>query len=344
MYTCEEKKKATENGTYIFNKVYDVAISEEKFFHKHFENPFCVETPFLIDYEDDKPVIMRWMMGMDMIYNSNKIKAVQSSDDAALPEVRGIGFIKIIKASEKIMKNNGTDLVYGCYYHGKAMEIALKIGEKNIVNLYDAKLPLGDNVYKWKRFNFPVPKCFMNLRAAKHIKKLKKSAKDCVCTIDVSDEIPFTDTDYELINSDMSLRVSRSRNYYGWKLSPRNKKDIKFITARKDNILTGFLIVVSENEKDTIVDWDVFAEGNEKNAILAAMTLKICNKKSIIAPSLNPESGEMALFTNIGFDDASLHSVPVYICAKAFNAELQDIIYNPKNWKHRPIDADYFLN
>ena len=242
------------------------------------------------------------------------------------------------------MKNNGADLVYGCYHPGKAMEIAQKIGEKNIVNLYDANLPLNDSIYKWKRFKIPVPKFLMKLRAKKHIAVLKKASRNCDSRIFISTDIPFTDEDYELINSDSALRVSRSKAYYDWKLSLYSKEKIKYVISRKNNILTGFLIIISGTERDIIVDWDVFENAEKKNGILAAMILAVCNTKSIAVPSLNPQRGEMALFTNVGFNDASLHGTPVYICTKAFNNNLQDIIYNPKNWKHRHIDADYFLN
>lgn len=346
MYTEEEKKKAISSGTYIFNEVYRKNISEEAFSHKHFGNPFCTEIPYIIDFIDEKPSVMRWMMGMDMVCGDKKIKAVQSSDDAALPEVRGLAFIKIRKASEKIMKSENTDFVYGCFYPGNAMEIAEKFGEKNIVNLYTAKLPLNESVYRWKRFNIPICKPISRIRAKKHIKNLQKLSLYSDNNVVVSNTCPFAEEDYTTINTGTALRVTRSKEYYAWKFAKINSADISYITTRKNGNLTGFAIVKKEETEDVIIDWDVFEGSYEKKLSTLAMIIsKSCNgNKCISAPSLNPENGELKLFLDLGFKDMRLQKAPVCICAKAFNKEISEIINNSENWKHRFIDADYFLN
>lgn len=344
MHNDEEIKKVISDGTFVFNAVFDNNTSEKVFAHKHFENPYIFETPYLMEYEEEKPVAMRWMMGMNMSYCGQKLKAIQSSDDAALSESRGFTFIKIRKASEKIMKSSGIDFVYGCFYPGNAMDIAEKLGEKNIVTLYAAKLPLNDTVYRWKRFNIPIPRCFIKTNAYKLIKKLQSSAKDCNCDIEIFENCPFAEEDFLLINSGDSLRVTRSQIYYEWKFGLLDKKSIKYITARKNGKLVGFIIITIGKGHDTIADWDVFTAENDCDKVLAALILKASTGKSILVPSLNPENHELKLFTSIGFKDARLHEAPICICTKAFNPEVSDIIYEPKNWKHRFIDADYFLN
>jgi len=344
MYTGEEKIKAISDGTHIFNQVYKKNISEETFAHKHFENPFCVETPFLINYLGDAPVAMRWMMGMDMLYRGQHFKAVQSSDDAALPEAKGLAFVKIRKSSERIMKSEGVDFVYGCFYPGNAMDIAEKLGEKNIVNLYAAKLPLSDTVYTWKRFHIPILNYFVKARASKLVKKLQKAAKLCDSEINISQNCPFDEADFEIINDGRVLRVSRSKAYYEWKFSLLDSKSIKYVTARKNGILTGFIIVKAEETEDIIVDWEIFGTDAQKSSLLAAMIIGVCRGKNITVPSLNPTNGEMSVFTHVGFADMHLQKAPVCICAKAFNDAVADIINNQENWKHRDIDADYFLN
>lgn len=344
MYSDEENKKAISDGTLIFNTVYDTSITEEFFAHKHFRNPFLVDTPFLIDYSGDKAVVMRWMMGMDVSFGDQHFKAVQTSDDAVLPDEKGIKFIKVVKNSEKIMKNDGVSFVYGCFYPGTAMGIATKLGEKNIVNMYTARLPLSDTIYSWKRFKFSLPKFAVKFRASQLVKKLKHFSVGCDSKIEISESRPFTEADYSIINSEKALRVSRSDPYYDWKLGLKKKSTLKYIVARKKGKLVGFVIAETHSDKDIIVDWEVFLHGEERKSTLAAMLLKFCRDKSIVVPSLNPESGEMDFFTEIGFSNAKLSAGPVCICAKAFDENITDIIYNAKNWKHRFIDADYFLN
>ena len=344
MHTDEQIKKVISDGTFIFNEVFKKSISDEVFFHKHFDNPNIIEPPYIIEYSEDKPVAMRWMMGMSMLYNGHQLNAVQSSDDASLPEARGLTFLKIRKASEKLMRVSGTDFIYGCFYPGNAMDIAQKLGEKNFVTLYAAKLPLNDTVYAWKRFRIPIPECFVKANAANLIKKLQALSEPCTYNIEISKSCPFSEKDFLLINTDNSLKVGRTQSYYDWKLSSQKKKDVKFITARKKGNLVGFMVVVSDINRDIIADWDIFASGDEQTKILAALVLKASGKKTIIAPSLNPESHELKLFTDIGFSDERLHEAPICICAKAFNQETADIISKPEVWKHRFIDVDYFLN
>lgn len=344
MRTDETIKKIVADGTEVFNTVFEADTTEKFFEHKHFGNPYIVDTPYLMEYADGKPIAMRWMMGMDMAYCGQKLKAVQSSDDAALSDYRGLTFIKIRKSSEKIMKAENIDFVYGCFYPGQAMDIAEKLGEKNIVTLYAAKLPLSDTFFRWKRFNIPILKFFVKSKATKIIKKLNTLSKLSDYETAISENSPFTESDFALINSDGYLRVTRSPAYYGWKFKLRDKESIRYVTARKNGKLIGFIIIIIGEIHDTIADWDVFDTGEDRDRVLASLILKASTGKSIVVPSLNPENHELELFTSIGFKDERLYEAPICICAKAFKSEISTIIAEPKNWKHRFVDTDYFLN
>ena len=91
------------------------------------------------------------------------------------------------------------------------------------------------------------------------------------------------------------------------------------------------------------MDWDVFCE--DKTAILASLLLPICMTAQYFdIPSLNCESGEMKLFTDLGAKDMSKLWAPICICVKPLTDRVDEIAKNPGLWKHRLIDADYFMN
>ena len=117
---------------------------------------------------------------------------------------------------------------------------------------------------------------------------------------------------------------------------------MSFVTARDGMKLCGFLIVKNERETGIIVDWDVLCEN--KSAVLAALLLPLCMTVQYLdIPSLNCENGEMKLFTDLGAKDMSKLWSPICICMKPITERAYEIA-NPRLWKHRLIDADYFMN
>ena len=336
----QEEQKAVKYGTILFHEVYKKNITEEMFADKHFKNPTRLDIPYIIESKNDKPVAMRWMMRENMLYKDVSFSAVQSSDDAVLPEARGLLFLKMRKKALDVMKEEHIDFEYGCFSKGDAMEIAEKFGEVNVVNLYLARFFLHEKSHHWKRFNIPYPTFLSNILLRYRKKRLMNLSSNRI-DVQITNTVPFTEDDYRLFNGDGYLHIERNEKYYCWKTQA--KGDISFIVARENNELQGFLIVKNEGKYASIIDWNVFSD--QCTSVLATMLLPICEQYQYIdIPSLNISNGEMRLFTDIGCKDMSELWAPICICVKPLNDEAGKIVLKAENWKHRLIDADYFLN
>lgn len=335
-----DKLLAVKQGRELFREVYRKEISEEVFCHKHFGNPNALATPYIIESKNDAPVGMRWLMKLKFCCGDSVIWGVQSSDDAVSSEAGGLLFLKMRKKTLSILKEEKIDFEYGCFYPGTAMEIAEKSGEKNVVNLYMARLYLNEKKHRWKRFDIPLPSVVRTPLLKGRRKKLQKSACNDL-TVQINRKCPFSEEDYKLINGNDDLHIERTRAYYDWKTA--YEKELFFITARMESKLCGFLIIKKEAEHATVIDWDAF--GNNRSEVLASMLEPVCTDFQYLdIPSLNVESGEMTLFTDLGAKDMSGLWAPVCICMKPVSDNVAEIVGNPAVWKHRLIDADYFLN
>lgn len=336
----EQTAFAVKQGTELFRKVYNKEISEETFYHKHFDNPTALPVPYIIESQNEQPVAMRWLMKLHFRYNDMRFSGVQSSDDAVSKEARGLLFLKMRKKTLSILKEENIDFEYGCFNPGTAMEIAEKSGEKNVINLQLARLFLNEKKHRWKRFDIVYPGFIKNSLAKKRKSKLSKMARKDL-KVSFEKKCPFNDSDYEQINDTKCFCIERNQAYYQWKTD--YQKDLLFVTARFNDRLLGFLIIKNTGDYGTVIDWDVF--GDNKVSVLAAMLDPVClNYSYLDIPSLNVESGEMKLFTDLGCKDMSDLWAPICICVKPISDSVVSIAENPLNWKHRLIDADYFLN
>ena len=331
---------AVKHGTELFREVYNKEISEETFRHKHFDNPTSLPVPYIIETQDDIPVGMRWLMRLKFRYKDRVFWGVQSSDDAVSSKARGLLFLKMRKKTLSVLKQENIDFEYGCFSPGNAMEIAEKTGEKNIVNLYMARLFLNEKNHKWKRFNIVYPDIIKNMLANSRMNRLKKYAQSDL-SISIDSQCPFTDEDFLKMNDTNCFHIERDQAYYQWKTACYD--NLRFITARMDSNLMGFLVIQNKSGMGIVADWDAF--GDDKVSVLAAMLEPVClDYPYLDIPSLNAENGEMKLFTDLGCKDMSNLWAPICICMKPITDDVASAADNPANWKHRLIDADYFLN
>lgn len=324
----------------LFRSVYHKDIDEETFRHKHFGNPSALPTPYIIASQDGAPVAMRWLMRLDFTCGGERLSGVQSSDDAVSENARGLLFLKMRKKTTDILGANGADFEYGCFSQGEAMEIAEKFGEKNVVDLQLARLFLNERTHRWKRFDIPHPAPVRFLLANVRERHLRSLARpDLIVRVDV--RCPFSDGDYQRMNADPSLHIERNSAYYEWKTS--HTRGIVFVAARDESGLRGYLVLKRTGDIATVADWDIFAP--DKTAVLAAMILPICKTIQYLdIPSLNCERGEMKLFTDVGAKDMSKLWAPICICVKPLTERARQVVEVSHNWKHRLIDADFFLN
>ncbi len=336
----EEKLQAVRDGTELFRKVYRKEISEGTFQHKHFGNPTALSTPYIIEFQNGTPVAMRWLMKLNFCFGGIRLAGAQSSDDAVSEEARGLIFLKMRKKTTSILEEEHIDFEYGCFYRGAAMEIAEKVGERNVINLQLARLYLNEKKHRWKRFDIPYP-TLLRLLLTRNRKQRLSRVSDKGLLVRMDDNCPFMEGDYQRMNADNSFHVERTAAYFEWKTGHRN--DMCFVTAHDGEELRGYLIIKKGAETGTVVDWDIFSE--KKMAILSALLLPLYNMFQYLdIPSLNCERGEMKLFTALGAKDMSKLWAPICICMKPLTERADQIAGNPRNWKHRLLDADYFLN
>lgn len=331
---------AIKQGTELFREVYNKEISDETFRHKHFDNPTSLPVPYIIETQDDIPVGMRWLMRLKFLYKDQVFWGVQSSDDAVSSKARGLLFLKMRKKTLSVLKEENVDFEYGCFSPGNAMEIAVKTGENNVVNLFLARLFLNEKTHKWKRFNIVYPGIVKNTLANSRMNRLKRIAQNDL-SISIDMQCSFTDDDYLTMNDTAYFHIERDQAYYQWKTACYD--NLRFITARLDSKLMGFLVIQNKSGHGIVVDWDVY--GKDKVAVLAAMIEPVCMDYSYLdVPSLNIENGEMKLFTDLGCKDMSSLWAPICICMKPISDNVASVAEDPIRWKHRLIDTDYFLN
>ena len=329
-------KQAVKNGVTLFKMVFKKNITEDVFQHKHFGNPTKMETPYIVKSDGDKPIAMRWMMKLKFVYFGESFFGVQSSDDAVIPQKRGLLFLKMRKESINTMKAENVCFEYGLFTPGESMSIAEKSGEKSVVNLYTARLVLSKRNHLRNLF----PDLAINYINNWKIKRLAKMVSNDTF-VQVIYTNPFTDDDYTIINKSSLLQIERTKEYYDWKLTGID--NITFITARKGKELKGYLILIKEANSAVLIDWDVF--GNDKVVILSAMLIPVINKYDHIdVPYVNADNYEMSLFTEIGCEDIRQWWSTICICVNSFDKEKNQVLLDPKKWKHRLIDSDYFLN
>ena len=343
-----EEQNFSDSCCDIFNTVFPNAISHDVFWHKHYGNPNRLSVPLLVEKIENDTIGMNGFMAAKFICDSKELYAAQSCDSAVLPQYRGKSvFSSIIKRAQNQLKDEGVDFLFG-FPNQNSYPGFIKLGWKHTVDFSRFFLPV--NFYALLR-NKIGKKCariihkILNLIFLSKVNRLAKKTYNC--TIEHYDRCPFTNEDFKVINNCDKIMVKRSIEYYVYKLDNNPTKKFKYITARTDGQLCGFLAYHVLKDEVNIVDWLCVQHDNDK-IVMAKLIKHLINVGAKInMPLINIKSEEIKLLKSLGFWNSAnmilrrdVMILIIYIINSSFEARL----ISPKKWLMRGIDIDTIIS
>ena len=335
----------------IYNKVFSKSMDYEVFYYKHYVNPYKIPTTLLNDEIEGVIAGVNCFMGAKFIVENKEVLAAQSCDSAVLPEYRGKGvFSRIIGLAEKQCERDGIGFLFG-FPNDKSYPGFMKLGWVHVGDFYRAVLPLDTCKFFKRKFGKDIPATIGRIGDILFQKRLKKYSRERNnIDIQISKNCPFSETDFEVINSTEGIMIKRSSEYYKWKIDNNPSKRFKYVTARDEGRLLGFIIceILKDYSLD-IVDWLCFEKdkGGPK-IVLTKMFYELKGQGiSINIHLVNGASGEMKLLESIGFLNASnriMKQRPLPLVVKTFSSEGDNKLLEAKNWICRFMDTDVIIS
>ncbi len=86
-----EQKKNCEDGRSILNSVINDPIAPDIYEKKHYGNPYCLDEPITLSYEDGEPAGVAAFLGMKLIADKKEIPVCQAVDVAVNEKFQGKG-------------------------------------------------------------------------------------------------------------------------------------------------------------------------------------------------------------------------------------------------------------
>lgn len=335
----------------IFNKVFSKNMDTASFYYKHYQNPYKIPVPLLNDEIDGEIAGVNCFMGAKFFIEDKEVFAAQSCDSAVLPQYRGKGvFSRIIRSAEKQCEIDGIKFLFG-YPNGNSYPGFMKLGWTHVGDFYRAVLPLDTCKFFKRKFRKSLPTIIGKIGDSLFQRKLKKYLKKSnKVDIQISENCPFKEADFEIINRTQGIMIKRSAEYYKWKIDNNPSKKFKYILARDGGSLLGFIVYEKSDDSSLdIVDWLCFEQDDEKQKIvLAKMFYELSGQGiSISILLVNEANGEMKMLESIGFLNASnriMKQKPLPLIVKSFSSELDNKLLRSQNWVCRFLDTDVIIS
>jgi len=345
------QKKSIHIPCAIYNKVFSKKIDAATFYYKHYQNPHKISMPLSNDKIDGEITGINGFMGTKFVIGSKEVLAAQSCDSAVLPQYRGKGvFSRIIRSAEKQCQMDGVTFLFG-FPNGNSYPGFIKLGWVHVGDFYRAFLPLNTG----KLFERKLGKLISTIVAivANPLFQLKLkifARKATGVDIQISENCPFMESDYEVINRTEGIIIKRSAECYKWKVDNNPSKRFKYIVARDRDNLLGFIIYKTANGGTiNVVDWQCFEPDKAKQKIvLAKLLYQLRGRGTTISIVLvNAANGEMKMLESLGFLNASnriMKQAPLPLVVKIFSTGINGHLLEVSNWICRGMDTDVMIS
>lgn len=347
-YNHLEEKAFSDKCCDIFNQVFSSNLSQAAFWYKHYENPHRLSTPLLFEKVDNDIAGINGFLAAPFICENEEFYAAQSCDSAVLNEYRGKGiFSSIIKRAQTQLKSGGVDFLFG-FPNQYSYPGFMKMGWKHNADFCRYFLPLNWYLLLKNKIGSPFARIIQFLLNDLTLVRLNRHAnKPLECVIEVYDRCPFTEEDFITINNCGKIMVKRSIEYYVFKLDNNPTKKFKYITARTDGRLCGFLAYHVLKDEVNIVDWFCAQRGDDK-IVLAKLIKQLINIGSKInMPLINIKSKEVKLMKSLGFWNSAniiFRRGVMLLIIYFINSSFETRLIAPEKWQMRGIDIDTIVS
>lgn len=308
-------------------------ISFPNFVYKHFADAERLKTQVVFARKDGRPVAMQWYLPMTVCYQGKEYRAAHSADTCALPEGRGITFLKMFGDAERAQKNDGVALRFGSP-NENSMKFIRKFGAEVLGGT--------QSMYLGKR----------NAESMALLKSRAEGVPAEVC-VALHERQPFDGADYDAINAANSAVIwaKRTPALFAKMLDGFPFGQALYVTARdQKGRLLGYVAARQASAIRAIVyDWDVLdPAGSEREALLSRLFLPLAERFDRLSVGMvNPTTPDAALLASCGFNvvtdgegNPSLSNFSWTPYQDGLPAEFSDYTL----WKTRNITEDWVLN
>lgn len=343
-----EEKTISDSCCDIFKTVFQIDISNTAFRYKHYENPYRLSTPLFVEKIGNKIKGINGFMAAKFICESQELYAAQSCDSAVLEQYRGKGvFTAIIKNAQKQLQSAGVDFLFG-FPNQNSYPGFINLGWKHEVDLCRYFLPIDWYALLQNKIGKKCARIAHTLLIQVTLSKINRLAKKTFNgTIKSYDLCPFNGEDYSIINNCGKIMIKRSLEYYVWKLDKNPTKNFKYIVAKEEGRLYGFVVYYVRDGEVDIVDW-FCAPTDNKYLIMAKLIKQLINEGTKInILSINTKSEEVQFMKRLGFWNSSsrvLRRTTTPLVIYIMNATLESKLHVPEKWLLHCIDSDTIIS
>lgn len=344
----EKQRKAAVDGYAVF---FDAFIRNDpqrfidfsNFTSKHYENPWLLEDPAVIEYVGDAPAAMVWFMGMPLLHQGKEFLCAHGADYGSTAKGHGLPALRALVRGRECLAKQGIPFRFGAP-SDHAFSVASKLGYELVGEFHEYGLTFPQES---KSDNSPDHR----ERQLRERAGLSGEGAGQV-TVTTSLTCPFTEDDYTRMNaSDKLVKVLRSSRYYSWRIGTLHGRTFAYCRADKNGDLAGYLLLEVRDGHARIVDWDVLGKpGQQADALAALLAAASQYAPSLIVTHINTVRGEEKLFERFSFrrmGDVSGKPYVNRLCIMPSSGDINTVdatFCDFSRWKLREIDRDYFMN
>lgn len=303
-------------------------LSFDAFAYKHYAVPSRPKPNQVFAYQDGRAVATEWYMDLPLIYGGRVYSCVHGGDVCALEEGRGLPFLRMHAAGEKLLRSQGYEIRLSAP-NSNSMKFIERFGGR----------VLGDHNVMEGNARDVVGPC------------LALAAEACDVSVACHDACPFAEADYRVMNgSALPIRALRSETYFAFRVDGFVERHFSYVVARSQGTLVGYLVLRWDAcGRATVFDWDLFADDDAGRArILARMLVEAAPLyEYLFVPQLSEPAGEVGIFARCGFSlvlDAEGKPVGDKFVVTPYAEGLDDAFLDFRAWRQRLIDKDFGLN
>ncbi len=290
----------------IFKCVFGNGMTEERFYHKHFDNPLSLIHPVRIHIEDGHPAGMNAFMKMKLVEHTQGTQLFhdvsQSNDTAVIPAYRGKHiFTRLITDQE--LQDTETEYIIGIP-NANSYPGFIKMGWRQVCE-FTHYILIGNPV-RLLMGNHPISKKSGRLYRSIFLRKILSACLDENEDVEICSQIHLRQSEWDEINHKFEAGFVRSDRYMDWKLAGNKNRPLCMI-LRKEGKLEGYLVYhFTKKGKGTAAVIDDFyaASDGKEHRILQKMWRELLKKADMIDnPFVNGKSMDSELLKSSGMTD-----------------------------------------
>lgn len=269
-----------EKAVKLFKEVFGKEISIDNFIYKHFANPYKIDQPMSYYFRDKQLVGMYGCMRQELQVGFQKVYGIYCCDVAISPKHKNGVYFNLLNAVLNICKNEASYLIMQrpSPVHSRILEA---IGFHFLGNVATML------------FEVDTPHLLSNNE------------------IEIFDNCPFLETDYDAINRAFHTGVYRTERYFKWKVDNNSYRNMKYVICRNHEQITGYFIIEIANNVAKIVDWVLINNSDDVtfHALLDYCIMSFPYIKFVKIKCVNDQNGENIFLENIGFKTQKAYPV-----------------------------------